>query len=319
MASAPTATSEGPGTYGLEGRSAWLDIDWSTHQHWVTVAGCPVNVCEIGPPDGEPIVWIHGLSGSWQNWLENLPAFAEAGFRCLAVDLPGFGQSPMPEEKITITGYGVLVDELLEELDISAASIVGNSMGGFIAAELAICFPERVERLVLVSAAGLSVEDLRNDMGMALLRRLDYLLGACVGWCASRSDAVARRERLRRAAFAIVAAHPEKLCALLVEENLRGSGKPGFIPSVEALTTYPIRERLTEIGCPVLIVWGTKDHLVPVKDAHEFERLIPDSRKVIYPDTGHVPQLERPEAFNKLVRAFIAEEPNEDVDQPAVA
>jgi len=316
-AAVPADTSEGLGPYGPVGRSAWLDIDWSTHQRWVTVAGQPVNVCEIGPADGDPIVWIHGLSGSWQNWLENLPAFAEAGFRCLALDLPGFGQSPMPSEKITITGYGTLVDELLEELGISAASIVGNSMGGFIASELAICCPERVERLVLVSAAGLSVEDLRNDMGMAMLHRLDFLLGACVGWVASKSDFVAKRERLRFATFSIVAAHPQQLPAPLVEENLRGSGKPGFMPSVEALTTYPIRERLPEIACPVLIVWGAKDHLVPVKDAHEFERLIADARKVIYEDTGHVPQMERPAAFNALVRDFIAEAPHEDVDRAA--
>lgn len=315
---APAEAPEDPGPYGPEGRSAWLDIDWSRQQHWVTVSGQPVNVCEIGPVDGDPIVWIHGLAGSWQNWLENLPVFAEAGFRCLAVDLPGFGQSPMPRDQITITGYGTLVSELLEELGISAASIVGNSMGGFIASELAICFPERVERLVLVSAAGLSVEDLRNDMGMAMLHRLDFLLGACVGWFAAKSDLVARRERLRFATFSIVAAHPQQLPAPLVAECLRGSGKPGFMPSVEALTTYPIRERLPEIGCPVLIVWGTKDHLVPVKDAHEFERLIPDSRKVIYEDTGHVPQLERPAAFNALVGAFIAEKSDEDVDKASV-
>jgi len=319
MVTAPTVAPEELGPYGPVGRSAWLDIDWSTHQHWVVVAGQPVNVCEIGPADGDPIVWIHGLSGSWQNWLENLPVFAEAGFRCLALDLPGFGQSPMPRDEITITGYGALVNELLEELEIPAASIVGNSMGGFIASELAICCPQRVQRLVLVSAAGLSVEDLRNDMGMALLRRLDFLLGACVGWFASRSDFVAKRERLRFATFSIVAAHPQQLPPPLVEENLRGSGKPGFIPSVQALTTYPIRERLPEICCPTLIVWGTKDHLVPVRDAHEFERLIPDSRKVIYEDTGHVPQLERPTAFNALVREFIAEPPNEDVKQPAEA
>jgi pimeloyl-ACP methyl ester carboxylesterase len=310
--------SDGPGPYGPVGRSGWLDIDWSGHQQWVNVAGRPVNVCEIGPADGEAIVWIHGLSGSWQNWLENLSVLAEAGFRCIALDLPGFGQSPMPREPITISGYGALVDELLQELGAGPASLVGNSMGGFIAAEVAIRFPARVERLVLVSAAGLSVEGLRHDKGMALLRHADFVLTAYVGWWASRSDAVARRERLRRVAFSIVTAHPEKLPAPLVSESLRGSGKKGFIPALEALTTYPIRERLPEIGCPALIVWGTGDHLVPVKDAHEFERLIPDSRKVIYPDTGHLPMMERPTAFNALVQAFIAEAPNKDVNQPAV-
>ncbi len=318
MAAASAPASDGPGPYGPVGRSAWLDIDWSRHLRWVTVAGAPVNVCEIGPQDGAPIVWVHGLSGSWQNWLENLPAFADAGYRCIALDLPGFGRSPMPREKITITGYGAIVDELMEALGLENAVVVGNSMGGFIAAELAIRFPARVERLVLVSAAGLSVEELRNDRGQKLLERLDFLLTAYAGWFASKSAFVARRKRLRRAAFSIVAAYPEKLPVAIVEENLRGSGKPGFVPAVEALTTYPIRERLPEIACPTLIVWGTLDRLVPVKDAREFDRLIPDSRVVIYPKTGHVPMIERPTAFNALLEAFVEEEPNVDVQQPAV-
>src|SRR5437588_683276 len=105
---------------------------------------------------------------------------------------------------------------------------------------------------------------------------------------ADRSDAVARRRRLRRALLAFVAAHPERLPAPLAAEQIRGSGKPGFVDAVDALTSYPIRERLSKIACPTLIVWGDRDRLVPVRDADEFERLIPDSRKVILQDTGNV-------------------------------
>ena len=72
------------------------------------------------------------------------------------MDLPGFGHSPMPRERITISGYARLLDGLFDELGIDAATVVGNSMGGFISAELAIAFPQRVERLVLVAPAGLS-------------------------------------------------------------------------------------------------------------------------------------------------------------------
>lgn len=313
MDQASTVDRDAAGPYGPVGRSAWLDIDWGEQQRWVLVAGGAVNAIEIGPADGRPLVWIHGLAGCWQNWLENLPVLAAAGYRCIAFDLPGFGASPMPVEDITISGYGAMVDELMEAIGVSSACLVGNSMGGFVAAEVAIRFPARVERLVLVSAAGLSIEDLRNDRQMAVLRRLDFALTAYTGWFASKSELVARRERLRRAAFSIVAAHPEALQPALVAENLRGSGKPGFVPAVEALTTYPIRDRLPEIACPTLIVWGTKDRLVPLKDASEFERLIPDSRKVIYPDTGHVAMLERPTAFNALLEAFVEEAPLEDV------
>lgn len=318
MAGASAAAPHGPGPYGPVGRSRWLDIDWSAHQRWVMVDGQPVNVCEIGPADGEPIVWIHGLAGCWENFLENLPAFADAGYRCVALDLPGFGQSPLPRDRITISGYAATVDGLLGELGIDAACLVGNSMGGFIAAEVAIQHPRRAERLVLVSAAGLSIEELRNDKAQAVLNRLEFAINAYAGWFASKSELVARRERLRRAAFSMIAAYPEKLPAPLVVENLRSSGKPGYVPALDALTSYPIRERLPEIACPTLIVWGAKDRLVPVSDAHEFARLIPDARKVIYPETGHVAMLERPAAFNALVRAFLIEEPNEHVVQPAV-
>lgn len=313
MAPAWTVAPDALGPYGPAGRSAWLDIDWSARQKWVLVAGRAVDVCEIGPADGPAIVWVHGLAGSWQSWLENLPVLAAAGFRCVALDLPGFGASPMPRDPITISGYAAIVDELMEQLGIHAACVVGNSMGGFIALEVAIRFPARAERLVLVSAAGLSVEQLRNDRQMALLRRLDFLITTSAGWFASKSELVARRERLRRATFSIVAARADLLPGPLVAENLRGSGKPGYVPAVEALTTYPIRERLPDIACPTLIVWGAKDHLVPVRDADEFERLIPDARKVVYPDTGHVTMLERPVEFNALLAAFLDEAPNEQV------
>ena len=186
-------------------------------------------------------------------------------------------------------------------------------MGGFIGIELAIRFPERVERLVLVSAAGLSIEYLRNERALAVLGALGNRLAAYSGWVASRSDALARRPVARRAIFGIVAHRPDRLPGPLVAEQVRGSGKPGFIPALDALTDYPIRDRLGEIACPTLIVWGAEDKLVPARDADEFARLIPNSRKVVWPDTGHVAMLERPEAFNALVQAFLAEEPGERV------
>jgi pimeloyl-ACP methyl ester carboxylesterase len=287
-----------------------MDVNWREHQRWATIDGRRVNVLELG--SGPPVVFIHGLSGSWQNWLEQVPVFAR-DHRVIAFDLPGFGASEMPRERITISGYGRFVDALLGELGVSSAAVVGNSMGGFIGIELAIRFPERVERLVLVSAAGLSIEYLRNERALALLGLVGNRLAAYSGWLASRSDTLARRPGARRAIFGIVAHRPNRLPGPLVAEQVRGSGKPGFIPALDALTDYPIRDRLGEIACPTLIVWGAEDKLVPARDADEFARLIPNSRKVVWPQTGHVAMLERPEAFNALVQAFLAEEPGERV------
>jgi pimeloyl-ACP methyl ester carboxylesterase len=310
MADEPPGLADAPGDYGPSGRSPWLDVNWREHQRWVTIGGRSVNVIELG--SGLPVVFIHGLSGSWQNWLEQLPVFARE-HRVIAFDLPGFGESEMPAEKSSISGYGRFVEALLDELGVSSAAVVGNSMGGFIGIEVAIRFPQRVERLVLVSAAGLSIEYLRNERALAVLATLDTRLAAYTGWMASRSDALARRPRARRMIFGIVAHRPDLLPGPLVAEQVRGSGKPGFVPALDALTDYPIRDRLGEIACPVLIVWGSEDKLVPARDADEFARLIPNSRKVVWRETGHVAMLERPVAFNRLVEAFLAEEPGERV------
>jgi pimeloyl-ACP methyl ester carboxylesterase len=296
--------------YGPAGRSAWLDIDWRTYQRWVEVGGVPMNVIDIGPgadsgPAHGTIVFVHGLSGSWQNWLENLPFFSAAGWRCIAMDLPGFGASPMPREKITISGYAAAIDELLSRLGVSRAVVVGNSMGGFIGLELAITFGTWVDRLVLVSAAGLTAESQRSVF--RAVAPLGRALAMTSGWLASRSDELSRRPRSRKAMLSVVAAHPERLPAALASEQLRGAGKPGFIDAFDALTDYPIRERLPEIAAPTLVVWGQDDPLVPVRDAWKFGELIPNARVVVYEDTGHVAMFERPAAFNALVEEFLEE------------
>jgi 4,5:9,10-diseco-3-hydroxy-5,9,17-trioxoandrosta-1(10),2-diene-4-oate hydrolase len=303
-----------PGDYGPTGRSPWFDVDWRSHQRWLEIGGRRVNVIELG--SGPPVVFVHGLSGSWQNWLEQLPVFAR-DHRVVAFDLPGFGASEMPDWQISISGYGRWMDALYDALGIDVAAVVGNSMGGFISAELAIAYPARVERLVLVSAAGLTVEHQRHDRTLTVLRTLDRRLAAYAGWLGTRSDTLARRPRARRMIFGLVAHRPDLLPGPLVAEQIRGSGKPGFVPALDALTSYPIRDRLPEIACPTLIVWGTKDWLVPVRDADEFARLIPNARKVVWPKTGHMAMLERPAAFNRLLAAFLAEEPGERVGERA--
>jgi pimeloyl-ACP methyl ester carboxylesterase len=294
----------------------WKRIDWREHLRWVEVEGRPVNLVDIG--SGPPLVFVHGLSGSWQNWLENIPAFA-TDHRVIAVDLPGFGESPMPREKISIAGYGRWLDALFDVLDIDGAAVVGNSMGGFIAAETAIAFAHRVERLVLVSAAGLSIEHQRNDGIQRALEVTENLAQYAFAWGLSRADWLVRRPRGRRALMHFVAAHPERLDPALVREQINGAGKPGFVPALDALTSYPIRDRLGDIRCPTLIVWGPKDMLVPIKDAREFDRLIPDSRLHVYEDTGHVAMLEQPERFNADLRAFLTEQPGEEDERVAEA
>lgn len=288
--------------YGVTAQPDWREVNWRAHLRTAEIGGRAVRYVDIGEADEGAVVFIHGLSGCWQNWLENIPRFAQER-RVIALDLPGFGESEMPAEEISIPGYARCVEELCEQLGLGPVAVVGNSMGGFIAAELAIAFPQRAERLCLVSAAGISIHHVRREPLLAIAR----LLAAGGTASAARRERVLRRPGTTHLAFAGVFRHPTRLPRDLLYEQMNGTGKPGFLPALAAMTTYDFRDRLPEIGCPTLIVWGREDLLVPVGDAERFRRLIPDARKVVFDDTGHCPMLERPETFNALLADFLVE------------
>ena len=285
--------------------TTWMEIDWPSMTRRVRVLGREVNVVDMGG-SGPPLLFVHGLGGAWQNWLLNMPAFA-GSHRVVALDLPGFGASEMPadREDASIRGFAKAVDAVCDELGIDCPVVVGNSMGGFVGAELALSYPTRVEKLVLVSAAGLSTEYLAREPLLALAR----LWAAGTTRAGARTEMVVRRLRLRRLFLQTVVLYPERLSVPLTAELVQGAGKPGFVPALSSLIGYSFRDRLTQIEMPVLIVWGRNDLLVPVEDAERFERLIgANAHKVIFEDTGHLAMLERPGRFNELLAAFIAGE-----------
>src|SRR3954453_17727739 len=155
----PWRARQADSEYGVTAEPSWRQVDWPAHLHQAEIHGSTVNYVDIGEGDGDPIVFVHGLGGQWQNWLENIPRAAQER-RVIALDLPGHGLSPMPRKEITISGYGRTVNALCEQLGLGVVELVGNSMGGYIAAEMAIQFPQRVDRLILVSAAGISSAEL---------------------------------------------------------------------------------------------------------------------------------------------------------------
>ncbi len=290
--------------YGLTAQPDWRTLDWGRHVRRTEVDGRQVNYVDLGSGDRPPVVFVHGLGGNWQNWLENLPQLAQSR-RVLAMDLPGFGASEVPREEISISGYGRFVERFCAQLGLGPVVVVGNSMGGFIGAEVAIAFPARVERLVLAAAAGISVTNLRRRPTVTAARITTVLgLGALT---AKHRRLLVTRPNLRHVALSSVVRHPTRIAPELLCELLAGAGAPGYLPALEALMSYDIRDRLPEIGCPTLLVWGGEDMLVPVRDADEFERVIPDARKVIMQDTGHAPMLERPTTFNRRLMEFLSE------------
>ena len=294
--------------YGGTAEPSWRNVDWRMLLRTHPFGGSDINYIDLIPEDPAahdrtPVVFVHGLGGQWQNWIQNIPR-AALERRTVALDLPGFGLSPMPSERITISNYAKLVEAACHDLGLGSVALVGNSMGGFIGAEVAIRFPQRVERLVLVSAAGITTSNLYRAPTLTLGRAAS----AFFAYTAVRHRQLARRPMSRHMALALVARHPSRLAPDLAwEAMMKGANKPGFESALRACLEYDFRERLTEIACPTLIVWGEDDAVLPADDAQEFERLIPDARKLLMRDTGHVPMLERPGAFNDHLMEFLAE------------
>jgi pimeloyl-ACP methyl ester carboxylesterase len=302
--------------YGATATPDWRETDWSRELKSVEIDGVPLNYVDVGSGDDEePAVLVHGLGGQWQNWLENIPRLA-LDRRVVAMDLPGFGLTPEPQdnEGISIPRYGRFVNALCDKLGLGTVELVGNSMGGFVAAEVAIQFPERVGRLVLVSAAGISSAEALQGPILTFGRVATAIATNSV----ARFRWLASRPVTRHISLALVARHPRLLKPDFAYEGFfKGAGKPGFDDALRASLEYDFRDRLPEVKVPTLIVWGEKDSIIPVRDADEFERLIEDSRKLVMKDTGHIPMAERPVTFNDVLVEFLAETGPAQEKEPA--
>ena len=292
--------SDGADPYGNPDPE-WLRIDWAEHRRQVDVVGSRVNYVEIG--EGPPLVLVHGLSGAWQNWLEQIPHFSDS-HRVIALDLPGFGASPMPPWEISIPAYGRFLRDFCERLGIESCALVGNSMGGFVATEVAISDPERVEKLVLVSAAGITWARARREPA-AMIGRVGR---AALPLVLRLQMSGIRRPGLRRRAFQGVIHDPGSLRREVLWENLAPAmTSPGYFDALTNLFGYDIRDRLEEIEEPTLIVWGRNDRVVPVPAALSYKKRIGENAElVIFDECGHVPQIERPVRFNRLLERFLS-------------
>jgi pimeloyl-ACP methyl ester carboxylesterase len=309
----------GPDPYG-DPDPEWLEIDWRQFLATINVPpasssstpgaagsaeGTTVHYVEMGPPEAEQdelaVVFVHGLSGCWQNWLENIPHFART-HRVLALDLPGFGSSPVPGWEISVPAYGRLLTEFCDLVGVRDCAVIGNSLGGFVAAEAAIQNPERFEKLVLVSAAGVSSARLRRQPTEVAAR----MIAAGTPVVFKAQTRTFRRRRARNMAFGGIFHSPGEIRPELLWEFFDGGMRgESFAEALSSLAGYDFLDRLEEVPVPTLIVWGRQDHVVPSADALGYARRLRGSRLEVFDQCGHVPMAERPVRFNRLLDEFL--------------
>jgi pimeloyl-ACP methyl ester carboxylesterase len=220
---------------------------------------------------GEPVVLIHGLSGSSRWWGRNMGALARR-FRVFSIDLIGFGGS-RGRQRFVLSEASEYVALWMQRTRITRAHVFGHSMGGYIAAELAANHPDCIRRLILVDAAAV-------PFGRSHARNVLGLAHASV--------------RL-----------PFSFWPILVTDALR-AGPLTILSAAHELLTADMTEDLRRIQAPTLIIWGQHDTLVPEEIGHRIQACIPSSELVVMKRAGHNPMWDRPHDFNALAINFLA-------------
>ncbi len=250
----------------------------------VAVAGVETHMFRAG--EGPPLVYLHGVapSGEW------LPVHAELArhFTVYAPDHPGFGNTERPEWLEGMDDLVLHYEELLRRLELERPALVGFSLGGWIAAEFAVTYPDRLEALVLLNAAGLHLDealmpDLAALKGEDLSRTIFHDPAAAQAYFEERKRP---RERLKL--------YRAMSTAALLAWN------PWFNPKLP--------RRLRRIQAPTLALWAEHDRLISPLYGEAYRSAIPGARLELLPDCGHMAPVERPEGVAQAIRRFLTDQ-----------
>ncbi len=275
---------------------AWLARAGLTAR-FETIDGVPIRYVRAG--QGPPLVLVHGFGSSLYTWADVLPELARS-HDVVALDLPGFGGSGLPKALSFEHLPGAVVG-LMDRLGLERASLAGNSLGGATVAWIAATQPRRVERLVLIDAAGFQL----NASERPLLVRLLALPGA------SLLQRLPLRRAIVRTALRQTFADPSRISDEDLDEYVAPALRPEVGEAALVLARYQgpgpdaLRALLGRVRAPTLVVWGREDRWIPLEHAERFHQALPGSRLVVLDGAGHLPQEERPDALLRLLHEFL--------------
>jgi pimeloyl-ACP methyl ester carboxylesterase len=271
----------------------------------VVLHGHELSYADSG--DGPVVLFIHGILGSQQQW-SHLVDQMDDDHRVVLPDLFGHGESAKPMGDYSLSSHAATMRDLLDHLGVDRVTLVGHSLGGGIAMQFFYLFPERVERLVLVSSGGLG-----REVNVAL--RSATLPGAAqVLSVVASAPVLSRVEALGRVASKVGWRPSADLAAVWKGFSSLGDreSRQAFLATTRAVIdiggqSISAHDHLGgSLPIPTLIVWGSKDHMIPASHALSVEQSLPDCRVEIFEGAGHFPHLDDPDRFARVLRDFIA-------------
>jgi 2-hydroxy-6-oxonona-2,4-dienedioate hydrolase len=263
----------------------------STPQKFTNVNGYMIRYLEDGPPDGKILILLHGLGASAERWSRVIPTLS-TDYRVIAPDIIGFDYSDKPAVEYTMDFFIEFLRSFLDNLGISKASIIGSSLGGHIASEFAIRFNHMVEKLVLVSPAGMM-----RKSSPALDR---YIMAALY------PEYQRVYETFREMVYDPNAINQEILMDFVNRMSLPNA-KYAFMSTLLGIRYAPgLTGRLSNITAPTLLVWGENDTTIPLAECANQYSGIPNMEElVVMKKCRHIPPIEKPATFNRIVLRFL--------------
>ncbi len=269
--------------------------------HTASVNGHRIAYLDEG--QGPPLILLHGYGGSMWQWEYQQPLTAQ--FRVITPDLIGSGLSDKPAIDYRPEELIDSIRGLMDELGLPTATLIGNSMGGGVAIGMALTYPERVHRLVLID--GLP-DHVRERLVSPLMQRA--INTHAPAWLA-RFGALFLGNRTMEAVLKEIVYDPRLVTPLVLDRSNRNRQRADMITPLLALrNSLPLWEqhfapRLKDIRHSTLILWGEHDRLFPPQVGRDLLTIIPHSKLIVIPDAGHIPQWEQPQAVNRHIREFL--------------
>ena len=260
----------------------------------VEIFGQKIHYLEAGSASNPAVILLHGLGGDASNWAMTVPALASK-YHVYALDQIGFGKSDKPITNYRVAMLVEFLDVFCKKLGIQKATLVGNSLGGWTAAAFAIAHPEKVDKLVLVCAAGYTP---KRWGGPELTREALAALNPST------------TEDFKRL-FSVILYNKAMLTDQFVEQALTNKFKRGDGHTINSFIESVLRGedfldgKVKAIKAPTLALWGKDDGLTPLGMGKAFAEDIPGAQLVVIDNCGHVPQMEKPSEFNAALLKFL--------------